>query len=88
LVLYLQLKSKLNKKLDWNMQPERLVDFHKTTQCYILEDRTLQRLCCENLKSNTLHKLFPSKEHKYDLFVFNKIQKLILSSLQLKRGPQ
>jgi hypothetical protein len=30
---------------------ETLVDFHQTTQHYILQDRVLHSHCCENLKS-------------------------------------
>jgi hypothetical protein len=33
---------------------EMSVDFHRTTQCYISEDRALPNRCCENLKSYIL----------------------------------
>jgi hypothetical protein len=32
----------------------RLVDFHRTTQRYVPEDRTLPSHGCENLKSNKM----------------------------------
>jgi hypothetical protein len=30
---------------------QMLADFQRSTQCYVLEDRTLHNCCCENVKS-------------------------------------
>jgi hypothetical protein len=38
-------------EMETTCSPETSIDFQRSTQCYILEDRIIHNYSCENLKS-------------------------------------